>query len=80
MRVVIRPNTRSMDAWEAIPALWAVVRIPTPRGLVSTNTSPGLAPALVSTRSGWTKPVTARPYLGSWSKMLWPPVMMHPAS
>ena len=39
-----------------------------------------IAPELVSTRSGWTKPVTARPYLGSSSRMLWPPVMSAPAS
>ena len=51
-----------------------------PMGFVSNSTSPGRAPELVSTRSGWTKPVTARPYLGSSSRMLWPPVMSAPAS
>ena len=44
--------------------------MPMPRGFVKNNTSPGLAPELVNTRSGWTKPVTANPYLGSSSWML----------
>ena len=68
-------------AWGgAKSALAAVVRTPMPMGLVKRSASPGFAPELVSIRSGWTKPVTARPYLGSSSRMLWPPVMRAPAS
>ena len=51
-----------------------------PRPLDEYFAEMSIAPALVSTRSGWTKPVTARPYLGSSSRMLWPPVMRAPAS
>ena len=40
---------------------------------------PGPAPTLRRTRSGWTRPVTAIPYLGSGSSMLWPPRMGAPA-
>ena len=61
-------------------ALAAVVRIPVPRGLVSTSRSPSLAPRLVSTAPGWTRPLTHRPYLGSASSMLWPPAVTAPAS
>ena len=69
-----------MASLDAISALAAVVRMPMPRGFVRNSTSPALAPELVSTLSGWTKPVTARPYLGSSSRMLCPPVMRAPAS
>ena len=69
-----------MPSGEASSPLWAVDSTPMPRGLVSSSTSPAWAPLLVSTRSGWTNPVTASPYLGSSSKMLWPPVMRQPAS
>ena len=79
-RVVIRRQASSMPSWEASSPLWAVDSTPMPRGLVSSSTSPAWAPLLVSTRSGWTNPVTASPYLGSSSKMLWPPVMRQPAS
>ena len=47
------------------PFLAAVVMIPRPSGLVRMSTSPGLAPALVRTWSGWTVPTTARPKIGS---------------
>ena len=39
--------------------------MPVPSGLVSTSTSPAQAPALVSTRSGCTSPITTRPKSGS---------------
>ena len=39
----------------------AVVAMPEPRGFVSISTSPGFAPAFVSTFFGWTWPVTASP-------------------
>ena len=79
-RVVISFSARACPSGDSISAFWAVVRTPMPMGFVSSSTSPGLAPELVSTRSGWTKPVTARPYLGSSSRILWPPVMSAPAS
>jgi hypothetical protein len=49
----------------AVPALIAVVVIPTPSGLVSTSASPSRSPELRSIRSGCTSPTTASPYLGS---------------
>ncbi len=61
-------------------ALKAVVRTPVPSAFVSTSASPACAPALASMRSSSTKPVTARPNLGSWSLMEWPPATMTPAS
>ena len=42
--------------------------MPVPRGLVRKSVSPGLAPPLRRMRSGWTAPMTARPYLGSGSR------------
>ena len=62
------------------PPLYAVVMTPVPRALVSTRASPTLAPALARSPSSWTKPVTERPYLGSWSLMEWPPATTQPAS
>ena len=79
-RVVISFSARARPSGDSSSAFWAVVRTPIPKGLVSSSTSPGRAPELVSTLSGWTKPVTARPYFGSSSRMLWPPVMRAPAS
>ena len=38
------------------------------------------AEELVSTRSGWIKPVTESPYFGSCASMVCPPVMIAPAS
>jgi hypothetical protein len=58
----------------------AVVMMPVPSGLVRTRVSPGLAAALVVTRSGSTSPVTANPYLGSASSTEWPPTIVHPAA
>ena len=57
-----------------------VVMTPIPRGFVSTSRSPGLAAAFVTMRLGWTNPVTASPYFGSGSSMVWPPMMTTPAS
>ena len=58
----------------------AVVVIPIPSGLVSTRASPSRSPLLVSTRSGWTSPTTASPYLGSGSSTLCPPTTANPPS
>ena len=55
-------------------------RIPVPMGLESSSTSPGRAPALVHTRSGCTRPCTARPKMGSSERMVWPPATVPPAS
>ena len=78
--VVISRWAAARDSGGQSSALAAVVTTPMPSGFVRNRTSPGFAPALVRIRSGWTKPVTARPYLGSGSKMLWPPVIRAPAS
>ena len=58
-----RPSSR----WSGHRCRWGLVRM---------STSPARAPVFVRTRSGWTKPVTARPYFGSSSSMLCPPVMI----
>ncbi|MMZ63661.1 hypothetical protein D1872_259300 [compost metagenome] len=72
--------TRSISSGVSASFLIDVVIIPTPIGLVKINRSPGLAPALVLTLSGWTSPVTARPNFGSLSSMEWPPTNVAPAS
>ena len=43
---------------------------PEPSGLDRTSRSPGRAPALLHTRSGWTRPCTARPKMGSSERMV----------
>ena len=58
----------------------AVVITPVPIGFVSTSTSPGIAPAFVTSRPGSTTPVTAMPNFGSWSSTVCPPTMITPAS
>ena len=67
-------------AGSAIPALSTVVMMPTPSGLVRISASPGCAAALVSTRSGWIRPITDMPYLGSLSSTVCPPATAPPAS
>ena len=42
--------------------------------------SPGRAPPLRSSRSGWAAPITASPYFGSGSRIVWPPASVPPAS
>ena len=64
----------------AAPSLAAVVITPVPSALERKSRSPGRRPPLISTRSGWTRPVTQRPYLGSLSTTVWPPAMTPPAS
>ena len=58
----------------------AVAMTPVPSGLLRNSLWPGRSPPLIITRSGWTRPVTARPYLGSLSTTVWPPAMTPPAS
>ncbi len=70
----------SVTASGASSALMAVVMIPMPSGLVRIRSWPGRSPALVSMRAGSTTPVTAMPYLGSGSSMVWPPTTAKPAS
>ena len=53
---------------------------PVPRRFVSTSTSPGRAPPLRNSRSGCAAPMTARPYFGSGSRIVWPPARTPPAS
>src|SRR5207247_2586761 len=64
----------------AAPSLAAVVITPVPSGLERNTRSPARRPPLISTRSGWTRPVTQRPYFGSLSTTVWPPAMTPPAS
>ena len=80
LRAAMTRTARSTRPASATPRLMAVVTMPEPSGFVSRSWSPGRAPTLRSTLSGWTRPVTARPYLGSGSSMLWPPRMGAPAS
>ena len=54
--------------------------IPDPIGFDRTSRSPGRAPALVHSRSGWAIPWTARPKMGSAERMVWPPATVPPAS
>ena len=51
-----------------------------PMGLERRSTSPGRAPALVQIRSGWTRPCTASPKMGSSERMVCPPAIVPPAS
>src|SRR5205809_3569764 len=60
--------------------LAAVVITPVPRGFDTKSRSPRRRPPLMRMRSGWTRPVTQRPYLGSLSTTVWPPAMTPPAS
>ena len=55
-------------------------RMPVPSRFVSTSRSPGRAPPLRISLSGWAAPMTARPYLGSGSRIVWPPASVPPAS
>ena len=61
-------------------AFAAVVSTPLPMAFVSMRRSPSFAEELESTLSGLTNPVTASPYFGSGSSMVWPPQSMAPAS
>ena len=42
--------------------------------------SPGFAPPLRSSLSGWAAPITASPYFGSGSRIVCPPASVPPAS
>src|SRR5206468_2089678 len=70
----------STSPGSAVPFLIAEMAIPVPSALPSSSTSPGFAPAFVSTRFGSTRPVTANPYFGSRSSTLCPPTMAQSAS
>ena len=80
LSVVITVDGRGRAALARRPRLSAVDTAPAPSGLVSTSASPARPPALVSTSSGCTIPVTARPYFGSASSIEWPPTIATPAS
>jgi len=62
-----------MPSAERLSFFSAVVMTPTPRGLVSTSTSPTRAPPLRIRRSGWQTPFTASPKSGSEFFTVWPP-------
>ena len=51
-----------------------------PSRFVSSSTSPGRAPPLRNSRSGCAAPMTASPYFGSGSRIVWPPARTPPAS
>ena len=51
-----------------------------PSGFVRKSASPGRAPLLRQSPSGWTVPTTARPYFGSSSRIVCPPARTAPAS
>ena len=61
-------------------ALWRLLRTPTPSGLVSEIGSPACAASLRIRLARSARPVTAMPYFGSGSSMLWPPATGQPAS
>src|SRR5438876_4547635 len=69
-------STSALAAW----LVAAVVITPVPRGFDKKSRSPRRRPPLIRIRSGWTRPVTQRPYLGSLSTTVWPPAMTPPAS
>ena len=54
--------------------------MPVPSGFERTRASPARAPPFTHTRSGCTKPCTARPKIGSSERMVWPPATTPPAS
>src|SRR2546425_8367571 len=62
------------------PSFAAVVITPVPRGLDRKSRSPDRRPPLMRMRSGWTRPVTQSPYLGSASTTVCPPAITPPAS
>src|SRR3989454_12201185 len=63
----------------AAPSLAAVVITPVPSGLERNTRSPARRPPLISTRAGWTRPVTQRPYFGSLSTTGGAPAVTPPA-
>ena len=63
-----------------LPCREPETRTPVPSRLVSSRRSPGRAPPLRSSRSGWAAPMTASPYFGSGSRIVWPPASVPPAS
>ncbi len=48
-------------------AFIAVLSMPVPRAFVKMRTSPSFTVLFFSILSGWTNPLTQRPYFGSWS-------------
>ena len=72
-------NAFSTSAPRDAPAMCPAIKTPLPMGLVSTKTSPGLAPDNVI-RSASHNPVTERPMVISQPKVLCPPTMSAPAS
>ena len=65
---------------DALPWRLPLTSSPVPSRFVRISTSPGRAPPLRSSRSGCPAPMTARPYFGSGSRIVWPPASVPPAS
>ena len=78
--VVIDCTAASIHAGSAFPLLIAVEITPVPIALVNSKASPGMAPPLVRIFLGCTTPVTEYPNFVSSSRMLCPPITVHPAS
>ena len=70
LRVVITAMASSLTSPVALCQEFST---PVPSGLVSDRGWPARPASIRSSRSGWASPVTAMPYLGSGSSMLWPP-------
>ena len=70
----------------ACASAWAANKVPVPRGLVKIKASPGCAPVLRITCSGWpcastsTRPLMAKPSDNSGPSPLWPPTSAQPAA
>ena len=80
LSVVIEATAAASVSGGAASCRRALATTPVPSPLVSTSTSPGRPPAFVQIASGCTVPVTARPYFGSGSVIVWPPTTAMPAS
>ena len=76
---VMDATAAAMTSAGAFPPLSAVATTPVPIALVRISWSPGAARSMVSSAAGWARPVTARPYLGTGSSIVWPPATKHPA-
>ena len=78
--VRIQPIARSSCIAPASPFLYPVMIKPVPSGFVRKSVSPGRAPFFGQIASGCTVPITARPYFGSVSRIVWPPASSPPAA
>ena len=70
----------SRCASEIRPCRRPLTSSPVPSRFVRSSTSPGRAPPFRNRRSGCAAPITASPYFGSESRIVWPPASTPPAS